>query len=414
LIRFFYNLGIIVTSPLWKVATVFSPKVKCIVNGRKETKKRLKELNTKLVKRIWIHLASLGEFEMVLPLVDALDDSKCEFHFSFYSPSGYMNAKLPNNRSYKWYLLNDTKNDAEYWIKQLDPDLAVFVKYEFWLNHLKATNKYKVQFIYWNVLLRENHFLTKWFSQAWWIELMKTKKVFAQDSFTHQIFKDKGIVSEIIGDIRFLRSLQALNNKSALSKEWESELKKYQNIIFGSSWELEEQAAQEYLTNNTDNNIKLILVPHNIGRTNIQRLIKQFEHFGVLCYSNNKPECIRDNRILLVDSIGLLQSIYRLGSFAVVGGGFKNALHNIIEPLSCGLPVVSGDNTPKFPEAKSATASEALIQCSSKGELAKVISKLTDNSELLQKHKEFAVEYFQHKLPNLDNAFSYCRKLMTI
>ena len=414
MIQFFYHLGFTITAPLWELASLFSSKIKLIVKGRKETKYRLKHFNTKIAKRIWIHSASLGEFEMALPLVDALDDGNCEFHFSFYSPSGYENAKLPNNRCYKWYLLNDTKIAAEYWIKHLEPDLAIFVKYEFWLNHLKATNKNKVQFIYWNVLLRENHFLSKWYGKAWWNELLKTKKVFVQDSFTHQIFKNKGVPSEIIGDIRFLRSSQALNNKSAISKEWESELKKFQNVVFGSSWELEEQAAYKYLLNNTNNNAKIILVPHNIHVTNIERLVKQFDQFGIICYSKNKPEQFNANRVLLVDSIGLLQSIYRIGSFAVVGGGFKNALHNIIEPLSCELPVVSGNNTAKFPEAKSAAASKALIQCASSDEIAKVISEFTNNNELLQKHTEFAKEYFQQKLPNLNKAFDYCRELMTI
>jgi len=413
LIRVIYQFAILITSPLWDVAAFFSPKIKAIVNGRKETNSGLRNLKPSLKKRIWIHSASLGEFEMALPLVEVLNDGSCEFHFSFYSPSGYENAKLTNTNSFKWYLLNDSMSDAKNWIKHLSPQLAIFVKYEFWLNHLIATNKNNIPFIYWNVLLRKDHFLNNWYAKSWWKELKKAKKVFVQNEFTKEVFHQKQIPAETIGDIRFLRSSQSLNRPSDLSKEWQLELKKFQNIIFGSSWDIEEQAAFEYLKNSSNNNFKVVLVPHDVSKNNINRLINQFKQFGIFLYSNGTPNKLNSNRVLLIDTIGLLQSVYRVGSFAVVGGGFKNALHNIIEPLSCSLPVICGDQTEKFPEAKFALNNKALIQCTTPIDIANTIVQLVDCPELMVEHREYAFHFFNENLPDLDNAFYYCRSLMT-
>lgn len=395
------------------MAALFSPKIKAIVNGRKETKSRLNKLKPSVNKRIWIHSASLGEFEMSLPLVELLNDGICEFHFSFYSPSGYENAKLPNANSFKWYLLNDSIGNAKMWIKHLNPHLAIFVKYEFWLNHLIATNKNNVPFIYWNVLLREDHFLNSWYAKSWWQELKKSKKVFVQNPFTKGVFLKKQIPTEIIGDIRFLRSSQASKRPSVLSTEWQLEMGKYQNIIFGSSWELEEQSAFEYLKRTSNNDFKVVLVPHDVSRDNINRLINQFEEFGIVQFSNGTPNKLISNRVLLIDTIGVLQSVYRVGSFAIVGGGFKNALHNIIEPLSCGLPVLCGDKTKKFPEAKLASNHKALIECKSPIEIANNIQQLVERPQLLNEHRELAVRFFEENLPNLNNAFDYCSSLVT-
>ena len=133
--------------------------------GEKTSLKKLEQLPDKSRKRIWAHAASLGEYQMLLPLLFELEKKyDIEIHISFFSSSGYEHAENPGNWSF-YYIQHDTHQKAKRFISLLKPDLTIFAKYEFWLNHLNGLNQRNIPFIYWNTLIREGHFLNKFWAK---------------------------------------------------------------------------------------------------------------------------------------------------------------------------------------------------------------------------------------------------------
>jgi len=332
------------------ILTLFSSKIKRLKQGRKNTHLKLKNFPPKNNKRIWVHSASLGEFEMCLPLVNELNKttSNIEWIFTFFSPSGFENAKIPDN-AHKFYMLSDTKKNAKRWIHAINPDLIIVVKYEFWLNHLIAGFESKIPTIYWNFLLRENHFLTKKWSQLWRNVLKQVRVFYAQENLTMKLAQGIDFKAILLGDIRYTRAKELQNlHDFPIPNELQEYCHEKEILILGSSWQEEEMALSIYLRQNKiQGNQKIIIAPHDISESHIQEIENQFSEYGVARYSNNN---FAQANILILDGIGLLSRLYKLASVAVVGGGLGKGLHNCIEPLASGIPVIFGTLTLKSPE----------------------------------------------------------------
>jgi 3-deoxy-D-manno-octulosonic-acid transferase len=341
---------VIISDVVLSILTLFSSKIKRLKQGRKNTLLKLQKLPPKKNKRIWIHSASLGEFEMCLPLVHELNKTipNIEWIFTFFSPSGYENAKIPENGQ-KFYMLSDTKKNANRWIHSIKPDLIIVVKYEFWLNHLIAGFESKIPTIYWNFLLRENHFLTKKWSQLWRNVLKQVSVFYAQDNLTMKLAQGIDFNAILLGDIRYTRAKELQNLQDfPIPKELLAFCHEKEILILGSSWQQEEMALSIYLRQNKiQGNQKIIIAPHDIRESHIQEIENQFSEYGVARFSNNN---IAQANILILDGIGLLSRLYKLANVAVIGGGLGKGLHNCIEPLASGIPIIFGTLTLKSPE----------------------------------------------------------------
>ena len=413
--RILYSLVLYLSDFILSVISIVgkNQKIKSLKIGRKNTFARLKQLPVKETKRVWGHAASLGEFEMLRPLLESLEKKESlEIHISFFSPSGYEHAKMPENWT-KWYLLSDTTANANYWINELQPDFVVWAKYEFWLNHLSALNRCNIPFVYWNLLLREKHFLGKLVFNSWRKEISKAQKLYCQDVLTSQLssqwFK---ATNEIGGDFRFLRAKIETEKASSTNLDWNGVIKSKNILIVGSAWEPELKAIQFYLNNHTlpTENI-IIIAPHDVSESRISDIENQFIEYKTVRLSrlteDEKPE------IILVDSIGLLSRIYAMGNISIVGGGFVNALHNIVEPLSYGLPVLTGSNTHKFPEAALAEKHHALLRCDTSEVLASKLHDIWSDPEKLTELQHAAKDHFLSRVPDIEKATADCLQFVT-
>lgn len=390
-------------------------KLKRLLKGRKNTLQELEILPQKTTKRIWAHAASLGEFQMLLPLLQRIQsEMQVEIHVTFFSPSGYEYAENPGNWHFH-YLLHDTPYHAKKFISTLKPDLAIFAKYEFWLSHLRQLNQSKIPFIFWNTLIRENHFLTKFWSYPWKSALRSALIIGCQNTNTERLLKEhiSGIRTQVTGDVRFLQTSALLQIPSIFSENQETLLKSKPTIIWGSCWEQELVVFDAILPLN-QSTYQFILAPHDVGESNLKSIENRYpDQVQRLSEWLAQPQ---KNAIILVDGIGKLKFLYRYADVAVVGGGFKNALHNIIEPLSNGIPVIFGAYHAKFPEALDAVNEKAALHAETPQKLAEALRFLLfhrGSKQLINYHKRQAQLYFQNNMPNIEVVWEICRKALT-
>ena len=378
-----YTFFIFIFEGLIRLAGLFNSKAKEMIVGRKLQADFIQQFPAKTNKRIWIHAASLGEYEMAIPLIEEISkiEPSTEFIVSFFSPSGYKNAKLLSNCT-KLYIPFDTNNNAKQWIKNINPDIAIFVKYEFWPNMINACHENNIPLWYWNFLLRENHFILKPWASFWQNALKKCAGFFAQNEDTVVLGNSIQLSNvKILGDIRYLRTQKIQSQLADVPQKIKDFTNGKSTLILGSSWEPEETALLHYLQRNSLNsNQCIIIAPHDIGEEHIQIIEKMFTPFGVERFSNFNNNT--NIKILIIDSIGLLSRLYAFSDLAIIGGGFGRGLHNIIESAAAGVPVIFGPNTSKFPEANDFIKAKIGFQVSTVEDLSDRIEKEFNSSEL--------------------------------
>jgi len=403
-LKIIYSFFIFVFEQLIHLAGMISPKAKEMIIGRKLQDDCIKQLPYKTNKRIWIHAASLGEYEMAIPLIEEITKNlpKSEFIISFFSPSGYKNAKLLTNCT-KRYLPFDSIKNAKKWIQEVNPDIAIFVKYEFWPNLINACHQKNIPLWYWNFLLRDNHFIFKPWASFWQNALKKCAGFFAQNENTVELGNSIHLPNmKLLGDIRYLRTQKIQSQLADVPQKIKDFTHGKITLILGSSWEPEETALLHYLQRNSLNSDQCIIIaPHDIGEEHIQIIEKMFTPFGVERFSNSNNNT--NVKILIIDSIGLLSRLYAFSDLAVIGGAFAKGLHNIIEASAAGVPVIFGPNTAKFPEAKEFVEAKIGFQVNTCAELAQTIDAKFNSSELpLLKQKTKA--HFNNYIPQIEFA----------
>jgi len=417
-IRLAYQIVIYLSQCLLFIGSFFiskEGKIGKMLIGRKKSLKKLEQLPIKSRKRIWAHAASLGEYQMLLPLLLELEKQyHIEIHVSFFSTSGYEHAENPGNW-YFYYLQHDTPAKAKRFISLLKPDLAIFAKYEFWLNHLHQLNQKNIPFIYWNTLLRTDHFLSKFWAQPWRKELNKALAICCQNQSTQTLVVKllPQTRSILTGDIRFLQTAEWLKTPNIFDAHTDRLLKSQQNIIWGSSWEQELEVLIKIWPLNK-NKYRFILAPHDVSEKNLSKIETQIQ--GTSQRLSQWLIHPKSDVILLVDGIGKLRFLYRYGALAIVGGGFNNALHNIIEPLSNGIPVLFGDKHDKFPEAQEAVDAKAAFHAPNTKELFDILTFLLfheGNSQLLSFHQNKARDFFDKNTPKMDAVLPLCAAALT-
>jgi 3-deoxy-D-manno-octulosonic-acid transferase len=358
---FLYNIFISLLIFGMKVFSWFNDKTKKGVEGRRQSLSKVKTAFLPSDKVIWMHAASLGEYEQGLPVLEKLKE-KFPAHkilITFFSPSGYENVvKKKHIADVICYLPFDKKNTIKEFISQFDTELFFTVKYDYWY-HLLAELKQKGTRIYViSALFYERQaFFTSY--GKWFVKQLK-KDVdwfFHQTEFSFALAKSIGLNnSSVTGDTRFdrVKQLRERNNHVDFISDFKSD---HQTIVFGSSWQAEEKIAITISRMNAD--LKLIIAPHDLKR--VAHLKQSFP--DALLYSeikNSQPE-ILNAQVLIIDSIGLLSKLYSYADVTVVGGGFHNAgLHNILEAATFGIPVIFGNHYRKNPEADDLIAVEGL------------------------------------------------------
>ena len=349
---FLYSLAILFLRIVLRLGSLFSEKAKLSIEGRTKWKEQLQKI-PKTAPRIWMHCASLGEFDQGLPVLFALK-AKFPDHIivvTFFSPSGMEHyQKRIHCVDYALYLPLDTHNNAVQFAALIQADYALFVKYEFWRNIIREVKKSGAKMISVATLLRPNQIYFSWYGGFFKAILFQFDYYFVQNKETLLLLNNIGITEALeIGDPRFdkvlmLRdSLKTMPEDSVLS----SFLKGQKAVIVGSAWKEEVRIILEYAKE--DPTQKIIIAPHDISLKNCESILSLCDGKAQF-YKNYKHEI--ESSILILDTIGHLSSAYNYGKLAFIGGGFSGKLHNILEPAVFGLPIIFGPKYSRFPEAE--------------------------------------------------------------
>lgn len=345
---------------LFRIASLFNPKARMIVRGHRDTWERLKERPAG--KYVWFHAASVGEFEQARPIIERLKKEHPEKKVlvTFFSCSGYEARKDYALADLVLYLPFATRRNARKWLKAIDIEMAVFVKYEFWPAYLKALKKNNIPTYVIAALFRKNQSFFRPFGGGYRRVLKNFTTLFVQDEESRVILSKYGIDNVVVaGDTRFDRVSKILAQEKelpVLMRFTEPEVSPLtvvqpapkQTIVAGSTWPEDEALLQRYITTHPE--VQLVVVPHELNKEHLHYIFNLFEGRFVR-YSEATSQNLTVSRTLLVDTMGLLSSIYRFGQVAYVGGGFGEGIHNIVEPAVYGMPVIFGPNYKKFREA---------------------------------------------------------------
>lgn len=364
----FYNLFLFLYTSAIRVLSLFNPKARQWVAGRRHLLSRIHDaMRDEPAPRIWMHCASLGEFEQGRPVLEALcrqyPDHKIVL--TFFSPSGYEIRQDYEGADYVFYLPMDGPVHARRFLDAVQPRLVLFVKYEFWHYYLREVRQRQIPALLIAAVFRKNQVFFKWYGGFFRNILRCFTHLLVQDRASLDLLAGIGLQGSVAGadgtprvlvggDTRYDRVGQIAAAARDLP-EIEAFLGGSQALIGGSTWPCDENILK-HLSLALPRDWKVIIAPHEIDDKHIRNLLRLFKDEAVL-YSVWKETLQSDKRVLLIDNIGMLSSLYRYGDVAHVGGGFKRAgIHNILEPAVFGLPVLIGPVYEKFAEAVSMVA----------------------------------------------------------
>ncbi|MDO1513418.1 glycosyltransferase N-terminal domain-containing protein [Maribacter confluentis] len=358
---FLYNLIGIIATGLLALAAPFSAKLALFVNGRKKSITLLRNNIAKNDRTIWIHAASLGEFEQGLPIIEQLkkDFPLHKLVLSFFSPSGYEVKKNSNVADVICYLPIDTKHNASEFIKAVNPELAIFIKYEIWPNYLRMLNKQNIPTILVSALFKKEQIYFKKYGSFMRKALANFTHFFVQNTDSKTLLYSIGHNNvSITGDTRFDRVMKILKRNNNLTF-MDTFTKGKFCFVGGSTWPEDEELVTAYI-NQSKLPIKFIIAPHTVKASHIDS-IKRAILKPTICYSELKDAQIQDYDVLIIDTIGLLTKIYSYADIAYVGGGFATGLHNTLEPAVFGIPVLIGPHYKGFIEAENLVAAKGVL-----------------------------------------------------
>jgi 3-deoxy-D-manno-octulosonic-acid transferase len=392
----FYNLGIALFDLAVSLAAPFSKRAALLVKGRKTVWDTLGGVSLE-GDVIWVHCASLGEFEQGRPLIEAIRKKNPSYKIvlSFYSPSGYEVRKNYKEADVVCYLPSDTRANAKRFISTVNPRMVFFVKYEYWYNYFRELKEVGTPLYLVSAIFRKDQIFFKWYG-GWFRKILNNVKCFyIQDEKSAALLDGIGIKAYIVaGDTRFDRvaAIAAAANPIPVVENFATGAKV---LVAGSTWPADEQIIASYI-NNSAKDVKLIIAPHMVDESHIQQLERRFT-LPVCRYTKVKGEIGADVRVLIIDTIGLLSAIYRYGSVAYLGGGFGKGIHNTLEAATYGMPVIFGPRHLKFKEAIDLKEKGAGFSINDSVEFGNLMERLWDdeNKDYLKKSGEAALEYVQ-------------------
>ena len=373
-----------------KIVALFSPKIKLFVDGRKDVFATLKSQISSTDKCIWFHAASLGEYEQGLPIMEKMREHfpAHKFVLSFFSPSGYEVRKNTKAADVVVYLPLDTPSNAKLFVEIVNPEMAFFIKYEYWPNYLNELKKKHIPTYLISGIFRKNQLFFKWYGGFYRKALDAFHHFFVQNTsskaFLLELKKTNATVS---GDTRFDRVASILEKDNSLDfiQEFKNDTL---TIVVGSSWPKDEELLVNFI-NTTNHNVKFIIAPHNIKTEQIADLQKQITKKVVLFSKKEAiPKQVQNDKIsnydvFIIDTIGILTKIYSYADIAYVGGGFGNpGVHNILEPATFGVPIIIGPNYSHFAEATALVNMEGCVSISNQNELNEAFENLIQNEDI--------------------------------
>ncbi len=389
--RLLYTFFIYVFTYGITIGALINPKAAQWVKGRKKWRKKLASSLDKSKEWIWIHAASLGEFEQGRPLIEAIKKQYPNYKIllSFFSPSGYEIRKNYAFADYITYLPADTPKNARDFIASIPLKLVVFIKYDFWFNYIYELQRQQIPLMFVSVKLSPDTWFFKPYAVRFLEQLKKVDKFIVQDEATADVLRSHAINQvEIAGDTRFDRVME-LAQQLQRFPEIEAFIQERKAIVIGSSWAEDEQYLAKVLTQLPEE-FCVIIAPHEVDEKRINELENTFK-FASKRYSNKAftPE----DKLLIIDTIGILSALYQYAYFAYVGGGFGKSIHNIQEVVAYGCPVIIGPNHKKFNEAVDLVHFGGVIAVENEEQMLAAFIDFIENPEKRQYASEICSAY---------------------
>jgi 3-deoxy-D-manno-octulosonic-acid transferase len=407
-----YNLVARIAWVHLRLLALFSDKLKLFVNGRRETFSILEQSISPEDSVIWVHVASLGEFEQGRPLIEKIriEYPDHKIVLTFFSPSGYEVKKNTSIADVVTYLPIDTKSNVIRFLEITQPKLAVFVKYEIWPNYLNELQKRDVKAILISAIFTKEQAYFKWYGGFMRNALRRFEHIFVQDEKSKSLLETIEIKNtSISGDTRADRVAVILEQNNTLPF-MDAFKKDSLCVVAGSTW-MEDEAILLSFINSTKKKLKFILAPHKIVEDKIMGLAASIDKKSAL-FSNIDIQTIGDYEVLIIDHIGLLTKIYSYADIAYVGGGFASGLHNTLEPAVFGIPVIIGPKYKGFKEAEELIAKKGIISIDSKHGFKEELNRLLENDDYRNKTGYINADYIAQNKGASIQIMDYLRKLL--
>ncbi|OGU27721.1 MAG: 3-deoxy-D-manno-octulosonic acid transferase [Ignavibacteria bacterium GWA2_35_9] len=418
----FYNVFIL--PPLYislLIGSLFNSKIRTGLRGRKRIFENLiidaASLN-KPKKLIWFHSSSLGEFEQAKPIIEELKKSyDVNILVTFFSPSGYINSKKYPYADLVSYIPFDTVSNAEKFISLVKPDLAVIMRYDIWPNHIREMKRAGIRMLLVDATMKERSSrkipLIKSFHEVLFKKITKILTVSETDA---NGFKGFGCTDEqlkVVGDTRFDRVYQ----KSLKAKQThlikDEVLKGKKVFVAGSTWNADEEIILPVFLklHKFLGNIMLIIAPHEptlLNIENIENEVGRYVETIRFSHLNN----YKNEKVIIIDSIGILSTLYFYADVAFVGGGFKHNVHNVLEAAVYGIPVLFGPKIENSQEPKELQKRGSGILVRNKREAYKELRTLFNNDDLRKSKKEISLRYIEENLGATEKIIKEIFKLL--
>lgn len=392
-----YNILIeFIDKVLLPILSIFSKKISRFLKVRENLFQEIDKDIDRKKKYIWMHAASLGEYELAIPLIREIKKTfENEIILTFFSESGFKLKDRIHEISKAYFLPIDSYENAKKLVEVFNPRFAVFIKSEIWPNYINELKKENVKFYLVNYVYNKYH------SRIFRGILKKYTKIFTQDENSEQELKKLGVDRALYtGNLKFNRAKiqkkEKYNNKALINYLGEDKC-----IVFGSTWERDEEIIFEYICEKINKNVKYIIAPHDVSEKNISRIKSKL---------NNKVNLLSDyiynaqSNILIVNSIGVLKYLYKFSNISYVGGGFKKkGLHNILEPCVYGNPVIFGKYFKFSNEAKALIKLKSGFSVQNSKQLMNTINGLLFNANKLKEIEIINSKFIDDNLVSINS-----------
>ncbi len=384
--HFLYNLLVNSAEKVLPLSSIFSDKMKLFTEGRKKVFSTLEEQIAASDRTIWFHAASLGEYEQAVPVIEAVKAHYPEHKIvmTFFSPSGYEVKKNTSLADVTTYLPLDTPENARKFLKLAHPELALFIKYEFWPNFLKELKNKSIPTLLVSGAFRKDQLFFKSYG-SWMRSYLNTfEHFFVQNESSAELLRSIDFHNVTVsGDTRFDRVAAQIEQQNELDfiKEFKGD---ELCVVAGSTWPEDDALLIDYI-NTAPENVKFIIAPHTLKPEKVKQLQEQLEVETVL-FSEKEGKDLADYKVMIVNTIGLLTRIYSYADVAYVGGAAGDTgLHNILEPATFEVPVIIGKNFSKFPEAIRLRQLAGLFSVADREEMKAVLDRLLKDADFRKK-----------------------------
>ena len=372
---------------------------------------------------IWFHAASLGEFEQGRPVIEALKKECPQYKIllSFFSPSGYEIRKNYPLADEVLYLPSDTPNHAAQWVQRHHFVAAFFIKYEFWFNYMQALKDAGIPLFYISLILKPDSYFFRWYGTWFFRQLRNVTHFFVQDDTTAQLLQSNGLANvTVCGDTRFDR-VAAIAQQAKPFPEVEQFIGGRQCIIAGSTWPPDEKLLVDFYQIMPEEYC-LIIAPHDISESHVAQIKALFPDSQLYTELNldqpprslslSKESKGRPNRILIINTIGILSQLYQYARFVYIGGGFGVNIHNIQEPVTFGCPVVFGPKYKSFKEAVDLVGLEGAFSIENTEALRSVFGRLMHDEAFYAKASETCRNYLNSQVGATENIVKGFKKAL--